>query len=157
MQETDHWVGKIVCSRKWQPNPAVLPGKSHGQRSLVGYSLCSHEELDMTEHLSRQGNHEKKTLRSQVQSSNCWSPWQWTELYRCVQSPCFSRTFVVQLLSHAWFFVTPWTVACQAPLSSTVCQSLLRSVSTESVMLSNRLILCCPFLLMPSIFSSIRI
>ena len=132
MQETDHWVGKIVCSRKWQPNPAVLPGKSHGQRRLAGYSLCSHKELDMTENLSTQGNHENKTLRSRVQSSNCRSPRQWSELYRCVQRPCFSRTFV-QLLSHAWFFVTPWTAACQAPLSSTVSQSLLRSVSTDGL------------------------
>jgi len=34
----DPWVGKIPCRRKWQPTPAFLPGKSHGQRSLVGYS-----------------------------------------------------------------------------------------------------------------------
>ena len=35
----DPWVGKIVWRRKWQPTPAFLPGKSHRQRSLVGYSL----------------------------------------------------------------------------------------------------------------------
>ena len=35
----DPWVGKIPCRRKWQPNPVVLPEKSHGQRSLAGYSL----------------------------------------------------------------------------------------------------------------------
>ena len=48
-----------------------------------------------------------------------------------------------------------WTAAHQAPLFSTVSQSLLKFTSTESVLLSNHLILCCP-LLLPSIFPSIR-
>ena len=48
------------------------------------------------------------------------------------------------------FFVTPWIAACQAPLSSTVPQSLLRFMSIESVMLSNNLILCCPFFCLQS-------
>ena len=42
------WVGKIPWSRKWQPAPVFLPGKSHGQRNLVGYSLWGCKELDMT-------------------------------------------------------------------------------------------------------------
>ena len=37
--------------RKWQPPPVLLPGKSHGQRSLVGYSPQGHKELEMTERL----------------------------------------------------------------------------------------------------------
>ena len=53
--------------------------------------------------------------------------------------------------------VTPWTVVRQSPLSCTVSWSLLRFMSTESVMLSNHLILCCPFLLLPSIFASINV
>ena len=52
---------------------------------------------------------------------------------------------------------TPWTAACQAPLSFTLSWSLLRLKSIESVMLSNHLILCCPLLLLPPIFSSIRV
>ena len=48
-------------------------------------------------------------------------------------------------------------VTCQASLSFTISWSLLKLVSTESVMLSNYLILCCPLLLLPSIFPSIRI
>ena len=63
----------------------------------------------------------------------------------------------VQLLSCVQLFVTPWTAACQASLSITNSQSLLKLMSIESVMPSNRLILCCPFLLLPSIFSSIRV
>ena len=47
----DPWVGKIPWRRKWQSAPALLPGKSHGQRSLVGYSPWGRKELDMTERL----------------------------------------------------------------------------------------------------------
>ena len=64
---------------------------------------------------------------------------------------------VVQLLSHIQLFETPWTVACQAPLSSIISRSLLKFISVESVMPSNHLILCCPLLLLPSIFPSIRV
>ena len=46
----DPWVRKIPRRRKWQPTPIFLLGKSHGQRSLSGYSLCGHKESDMTEH-----------------------------------------------------------------------------------------------------------
>ena len=53
--------------------------------------------------------------------------------------------------------MTPWTTAHQASLSFTISQSLLKLMSLESVMLSNHLLLCCPLLLLPSIFPSIRI
>ena len=43
------WVGKIPWRRKSQPTPVLLPGKSHGRRSLVGYSSCGRKESDMTE------------------------------------------------------------------------------------------------------------
>ena len=43
------WVGKILRGRKWQPTPVFLPRKSHGQRSLAGYSPWGHRELDTTE------------------------------------------------------------------------------------------------------------
>ena len=59
---------------------------------------------------------------------------------------------VVQLLSRVWLLTTPWTVAHQAPLSSTFSRSLLKFMSIESVMLSNHLILCCFLLLLPSTF-----
>ena len=44
------WVGKIPWRRAWQPVPVFLPGESHGQRSLVGYSPWGRKELDRTEH-----------------------------------------------------------------------------------------------------------
>ena len=43
------WVGKISWRRKWQTTPVLLPGKSPGQRSLVGYSSWGHKESDTTE------------------------------------------------------------------------------------------------------------
>ena len=46
------WVRKIPWGRKWQPTPVFLPGKLHGQRSLVGYSPWGHKELDTTKWLS---------------------------------------------------------------------------------------------------------
>ena len=58
---------------------------------------------------------------------------------------------VVQSLGHVWLFAALWTAAQQAPMSFTVFQNWLRFMSTESVTLSNRLILCCPLLLWPSI------
>ena len=63
----------------------------------------------------------------------------------------------VQLLSRVRLFVTPWTVACQASLSFIISLSLLKLMSIKSVMLSNHLILCCPLLLLPSVFPSIRV
>ena len=63
----------------------------------------------------------------------------------------------VQLLTHVWLFATPWTIARQASLSITNCQSLPKPMSTESVMPSNHLILCYPLLLLPSIFLRIRV
>ena len=54
-------------------------------------------------------------------------------------------------------FATPWTSAHQASLSFTISQSLLNLMSIESVMLSNHLVLCCPLLLLPSVFLSTRV
>ena len=63
----------------------------------------------------------------------------------------------VHSLSCVRLCVTPWTAARQASLSIINSQSLLKLMSIDSVMLSNHLILCHPFLLLPSIFPSIRV
>ena len=79
----------------------------------------------------------------------------------------------VKLLSHVWLFVTPWTAAHQAPPSMgfsrqeywsgvplpspILAQSLVKFISIELVMPSNYFILCCPLLLLPSTFPSIRV
>ena len=61
------------------------------------------------------------------------------------------------MLSHIQLFVSPWTTALQASLSITNSWSIFKLMFIESVMPSNRLILCCPLLLPPSIFHSIRV
>ena len=74
-----------------------------------------------------------------------------------VQQACQVIQFSsVQSLSRVRLFATPWTAACQASLSITNSQSLLKLMSIELVMPSNHLAFCCP-LLLPSIFPSIRV
>ena len=78
----DPWVGKIPWRKKWQSTPVLLPGKSHGQRSLVGYSPWRCKELDTTERLHFHLNFYTKT----------------TYVF------CRKREW----LSCVWLFVTPW-------------------------------------------------
>ena len=80
---------------------------------------------------------------------HCSIPSAWTVLRHTVVA--------VQSWSHVWLFVTLWTAACQASLSFTISRSLLKLMSIESVMPSNRLFLCLPLLFLPSIFPSIRV
>ena len=63
----------------------------------------------------------------------------------------FSRSVIV------WLFATQWTAARQASLFFTISWSLLKLMSMESVVPSNHLILCCPLLLLPSVFPSIMV
>ena len=69
---------------------------------------------------------------------------------------CVYYAVVVQSLSRVRLFATLWTAARQASLSFTMCPSLLKLMSIESVMPSNHLILCRPILL-PSIFPRVSI
>ena len=64
---------------------------------------------------------------------------------------------VVWLQSHVLVFATPWTAACQASLSFTISRCLLKLRPIKSERPSNHLILCCPLLLLPSIFPSIGV
>ena len=81
--------------------------------------------------------------------SRIWSKFRENGVFRWI-------VVVVQWLSHVQLFATPWTAACQASLSFTISQSLPKLMSTESVMPSNHLILCHPFLLL-SVFPSNRV
>ena len=75
----------------------------------------------------------------------------WTE------EPGGLQPSLVQSLTHVQLFANPWTSECQASVSITNSQSLLKPMSTESVIPSSHLILCRPLLLPPSIFPSIRV
>ena len=94
-----------------------------------------------------------------------WEPgnqesWQKLLLDRSLESTLLREQLVfssVQSLSRVRLFATPWIAACQASLSITNSRSSLRLMSVESMMPSNYLILCCPLLLLPSIFPSIKV
>ena len=77
--------------------------------------------------------------------------------HKCVCTCVCIYTVVFQSLSCVQLFVTPWTAACQTSLFSTICQSLLKLMSIESVMPSNHLILWNPLLLLLPVFPSIRV
>ena len=77
--------------------------------------------------------------------------YQWCKIFSFIS---FSS---VQSLSRIRLFATPWTAVPQAFLSVTNFQSMLKLMSIELVMPSNHLILCCPLLLLPSIFAQIRV
>ena len=84
------------------------------------------------------------------------------DIASCILLSVYSYVYIhvissVQLLSPLRLFATPWTAAHQASLSITNSQSLLKLMSIQLVMPSNHFILCCPCLLLPSIFPSIRI
>ena len=61
----DAWVGKIPWRRKWKPTPVFLPGKSHGQRSLVGYSPWGPKKV-------RQDLATKQTKKWLREAMGCW-------------------------------------------------------------------------------------
>ena len=71
--------------------------------------------------------------------------------------PCRGQFSSIQSLNHGRLFVTPWTAAHQASLSITNSRSLPKLMPTKSVKPSNHLILCCPLLLLPSVFPGIRV
>ena len=75
----------------------------------------------------------------------------------CLAKYIAHAVIVVWSLSHVPLFAVPWTVACQASRSLTISQSLPKFMSIESVIPSNHLILCCPLLLLTSIFPTIRV
>ena len=99
---------------------------------------------------------------------NWWDQMPWSSFSECwALSPLFHSPLSLsssyfefssfQLLSHVWLFATPWIAACQASLCITNSQSPSKSMSFESVMPSNHLILYRPLLFLPSIFPSIRV
>ena len=83
-----------------------------------------------------------------------WKGWMTIVNYKVLLIVQFSS---VQLLSRVLLFVTPWTAARQTSLSITNSRSPPKPMSIKSVMPSNHLILCCPLLLLSSIFPSIRV
>ena len=121
------WVGNIPWRRKWQPIPVFLPGKFHGQRSLVGCSPWAHRVAH------------RACVHARVRTH--------THLHTGNQ---FSHSVVPTLCDSMDCSTPHFPVLHQLP-------SLLKLIFIESVMPSHHLILCHPLLLLPSIFPSIRV
>ena len=95
----------------------------------------------------------------------CWVVSVWADRYHYLESSLNSYVSMDKKIEWmnmgkwqgSWALPTPWTAACQASLPSTISQSLLKLISTESVIPSNHLILCHPLILLPSIFPIVRV
>ena len=137
-----HWSGKSFLSTRDLPNPGLEPRAPTLQADSLSAEPQGKPKNTGVGSLSL-------TLRIfPTQELNWFLPHYRQILYQL--SYQFS-------LSRVHFFATTWTAARQASLSITNSWSLLKLMSIELVMSSNHLILCCPLLLPPSIFPSIRV
>ena len=126
----------ILAKFVWSKTSELLPpwhaeeGKSHRKLSpqLIHHTPC----------------HLQLCLRSGSPISTKWQPFD-------------AIVTLLLFFSHVWLLVIPWTTARQGPLSRIISWNFLKFMSIESVMLSNRLILCHLLLLLPSVFLSIRV
>ena len=113
---------RLSWRRQWHPTPVLLPGKSHGRRSLVGCSPWGHEESDTTERLhfdfslscigEGNGNPLQCSCLENPRDRGAW----WAAVYGVAQG----WTQLKRLSSSSsWVqhFPTPWTAVLQAPLS----------------------------------------
>ena len=136
--------------------PMLLPGESHGQRSLLGYSPWGIKVSIILSHFTA----EDRTWKGSANCSSLQSWWMaelWfqTQLYNSREPPIPSPFQFSSVTQSCVTLCDPWTAACQASLSITNSQSLLKLMSIKSVMPSNHLILCHRFLLLPSIFQRV--
>ena len=127
MQETQ--VRKIPWRRKWQYTPVFLPGKSHGQRSLVGHSQWGHKELDMTEQLTLMESAQTHVQLSQWCHPNISS--STTHFSSCPQPFPASRSFPESQL----FASSGQSIGASAS-SSVSCQLNQIRISISSTLIS---------------------
>ena len=131
--------------------PALHPGHNESE------SACSHQQGSRCARLSLKNTalkHCKYWIDRQVAKLNKTHPplgyQNFSHTTNFLRQPCFLSW--AQSLSHVWPFATPWTAACQASLSITNSQNLLKLMSIESVMPSNYFIHCFPFSFCPQSF-----
>ena len=159
-----------------------LPREFHGQRNLVGYSSWGRRRVRHNLATEKVHTHAHLVITSfGIECTKLASNWFLLPTSRASQSVLtyfwdkhislnsnswfmsnkeaitIKIIVVVQSLGHVQTFAIPRTAARQAPLSSTTSRSLFKLMSNELVMTSNHFILCCSLLLLPSMFTSIRV
>ena len=121
----DPWARKIHWRRKWQPAPVFLPGKSHGERSLVTYSPWGcRVRYNLAAKYTHSLSHTHTHMLLWSPDFNTFLSWWKGDARISVQSifpnPCLHCMPACSAKHHfsgVWLFVTPWTVAHPAPLS----------------------------------------
>ena len=96
----DHWVRKILWRRESLPTPVFLPGESHGQRSLVGYSPLAYKKSDMTECLNTFSHIHTTCIFNKYSISTCFlRTW-----------PLFSKTLLIFSYKLGFFFLVSYFI-----------------------------------------------
>ena len=123
----DPWVRKIPLRRAWQPTPVFLPGESHGERSLVGYTLWGHKVRHNWDNWACT----QMQLISAPLTGQAFSPWIWNHLLPAssysslgatsklpnpvlglplsIIAPCTSPTWFSQITSYLWVVFSTWS------------------------------------------------
>ena len=114
---------KIPWRRKWQPTPVLLPGKSHGRRSLVGYSPWGCKESDTTEQLHFLSFQFPFPSYNPAYILLVEHFFWWVRIKHFEKPSLTPYVCMLGHFSHVWVFATPWTVAHQAPLSMGILQA----------------------------------
>ena len=94
--------GPWVWRRKWQPTPVFLPGESHGQRNLAGYSPWGHKELDMTDWLGVQASNTHKARKNSAVTQEIFNKWK-CDWYGWLQPTALQVSKVTQYRSEAFY------------------------------------------------------
>ena len=139
------WINKSVCAKSLQLCPTQCNPMDCSQPGSPIHGIFQARKLAWVAMPFFRGSF---WLRDRI----CFSLW----LLHCRQI-LYHWATPSSSVAHVRLFATPWNAALQASLSITNSRSLLKLMSIELVMPPNHLILCCPFLLIPSIFPSIRV
>ena len=122
----------------------------------IGKSYFSNQGWNLNLFLWKRSNHWTTSALAGLTGTSYYLSVSGVFSYLLSNALLVQAPFVVQSLSHVQLFATPWTAAHQASLSLTISLSLRKLMSIQSVMPSNRLILCSPLLLLPSVFPSTK-
>ena len=107
----DPWVGKVPWRKKWQPTAVFLPGKSHGQKSLVGYSPWCHKRV----------GHDLSTKPLPWHWSQTWILWLASYFKACVV--WITKSVGTPLILFVSYWHTAWGRACPVSVAPLVCMT----------------------------------